>query len=57
MGENLEMFGDKDILGIGTIIGATWGARLSLKTRPSVIKKIIALCLFLLALRLFMDVL
>jgi uncharacterized membrane protein YfcA len=45
------------LLGIGTIIGATWGARLSLKTRPSLIKKIIALCLFLLALRLLMDVL
>jgi uncharacterized membrane protein YfcA len=45
------------LLGIGTIIGATFGARLSLKTHPDVIKKVIALCLFLLALRLLMDVL
>lgn len=44
-------------LGIGTILGASWGARLSLKTHPSVIKKVIALCLFFLALRLLMDVL
>jgi len=45
------------LLGIGTIIGATFGAWLSLKTHPYVIKKVIALCLFLLALRLLMDVL
>ena len=45
------------LLGMGTIIGAGWGARLSLKTRPAVIKKIIALCLFLLALKLLMEVL
>jgi hypothetical protein len=45
------------LLGIGTIIGASWGARLSLKTHPSMIKKVIALCLFLLAVRLLMDVL
>jgi len=45
------------LLGIGTIIGASCGARLSLKTHPSVIKKVIALCLFLLALRLLWDVL
>jgi uncharacterized membrane protein YfcA len=45
------------LLGMGTIIGAGWGARLSLKTHPSVIKRVIALCLFLLALRLLMDVL
>ena len=45
------------LLGIGTIIGASLGARLALKTHPLVIKKIIALCLFLLALRLLMDVL
>ena len=45
------------LLGIGTIIGATVGARLSLKTHPSVIKKVIALCLFLLAWRLLTDVL
>ena len=45
------------LLGIGTIIGATFGARLSLKTHPYIIKKVIALCLFLLALRLLMDVL
>jgi hypothetical protein len=45
------------LLGIGTIIGASFGARLSLKTHPYVIKKVIALCLFLLALRLLMDVL
>jgi hypothetical protein len=44
------------VLGIGTILGATWGARLSLKTHPSVIKKIIATCLFLLALKLMLDV-
>ncbi len=45
------------LLGIGTIIGASFGARLSLKTHPYIIKKVIALCLFLLALRLLMDVL
>lgn len=45
------------LLGMGTIIGAGWGARLSLRTRPAVIKKIIALCLFLLALKLLMEVL
>jgi uncharacterized membrane protein YfcA len=45
------------LLGIGTIIGASFGAWLSLKTHPYVIKKVIALCLFLLALRLLMDVL
>jgi uncharacterized membrane protein YfcA len=45
------------VLGIGTIIGATFGARLSMKTHPGVIKKVIALCLFLLALRLLMNVL
>jgi hypothetical protein len=45
------------LLGIGTIIGASVGARLSLKTHPSIIKKIIALCLVLLAVRLLMDVL
>ena len=44
-------------LGIGTILGAVGGARLSLKTNPLVIKKIIAFCLFLLALRLLLDVL
>jgi hypothetical protein len=44
-------------LGIGTIVGAAWGARLSLKTNPLVIKKVIAICLFLLALRLLLDVL
>jgi uncharacterized membrane protein YfcA len=43
-------------LGIGTILGATWGAMLSLKTHPSVIKKVIALCLFLLALKLIFDI-
>jgi uncharacterized membrane protein YfcA len=45
------------LLGIGTIMGAGWGANLSLKTRPSVIKKIIALGMFFLALRLLMDAL
>jgi len=45
------------LLGIGTIVGASLGALLSLKTRPAVIKKVIALCLVLLALRLLMDVL
>ena len=45
------------LLGIGTIIGASLGAWLSLKTHPNIIKKVIALCLFLLALRLLMDVL
>jgi uncharacterized membrane protein YfcA len=45
------------VLGIGTIIGASLGALLSLKTRPVIIKKVIALCLFLLAARLLMDVL
>lgn len=45
------------LLGIGTIIGASFGARLSLKTQPYIIKKIIAVCLLLLALRLLMDVL
>jgi uncharacterized membrane protein YfcA len=45
------------VLGIGTIIGASFGARLSLKTHPAVIKKVIALCLFLLASRLLMNVL
>jgi hypothetical protein len=45
------------VLGIGTIVGAAWGARLSLKTNPQVIKKVIAVCLFLLALRLLLDVL
>ena len=45
------------LLGIGTIIGASFGAWLSLKTHPDIIKKVIALCLFLLALRLLMDVL
>jgi uncharacterized membrane protein YfcA len=44
------------VLGIGTIIGASLGALLSLKTRPLVIKRVIALCLFLLAARLLMDV-
>jgi len=45
------------VLGIGTIIGASFGARLSLKTKPYIIKKVIAVCLFFLALRLLMDVL
>lgn len=45
------------LLGIGTIIGASFGAWLSLKTHPDIIKKVIALCLLLLALRLLMDVL
>jgi len=44
------------LLGIGTIIGASFGARLSLKTQPYIIKKIIAVCLLLLAFRLLMDV-
>jgi uncharacterized membrane protein YfcA len=44
-------------LGIGTILGAVGGARLSLKTNPLIIKKIIAFCLFLMALKLLMDVL
>jgi uncharacterized membrane protein YfcA len=44
------------LLGIGTIIGASYGAMLSLKTRPYIIKKVIAVCLLLLALRLLMDV-
>jgi uncharacterized membrane protein YfcA len=39
-------------LGVGTILGAAWGARLSLRTHPSVIKKIIAICLSVLALKL-----
>ena len=45
------------LLGIGTIIGASFGARLSLKTHPYIIKKVIAVCLLLLALRLLMNVL
>ena len=45
------------LLGTGTILGASWGAHLSLKTHPSVIKKIIALGIFVLALRLLIDVL
>jgi len=45
------------LLGIGTIIGAGYGAQLSLKTRPYIIKKVIAVCLLFLALRLLMDVL
>jgi uncharacterized protein len=45
------------VLGIGTILGAVWGARLSLKTDPLIIKKIIALCLVLMALKMLMDVL
>ena len=45
------------VLGIGTIIGATFGARLSLNTDPQIIKKVIALCLFLLALKLIFGVL
>jgi uncharacterized membrane protein YfcA len=45
------------VLGIGTVIGASYGARLSLKTHPYIIKRVIAVCLFLLALRLLMDVL
>jgi hypothetical protein len=45
------------VLGIGTIIGASFGARLSLKTHPYIIKKVIAVCLLFLALRLLMDVL
>lgn len=45
------------VLGIGTIIGASYGARLSLKTHPYIIKKIIAVCLLFLAVRLLMDVL
>jgi uncharacterized membrane protein YfcA len=42
-------------LGVGTILGATWGAHLSLRTRPSVIKKMIAICLSLLALKLILG--
>ncbi|MEI6666940.1 MAG: sulfite exporter TauE/SafE family protein [Acidobacteriota bacterium] len=42
-------------LGVGTILGATWGAHLSLKTHPSVIKKMIAVCLTLLAVKLIMG--
>jgi uncharacterized membrane protein YfcA len=42
-------------LGVGTILGAAWGARLSLKTHPSVIKRIIAVCLALLALKLMLG--
>lgn len=45
------------LLGIGTIIGASWGAHLSLRTHPDVIKKVIALCLFVLAVRLLTGVL
>jgi len=45
------------VLGIGTIIGASFGAKLSLQTHPGLIKKVIALCLFLLALRLITNVL
>ncbi|MBI4766563.1 MAG: sulfite exporter TauE/SafE family protein [Deltaproteobacteria bacterium] len=45
------------VLGIGTILGAVWGARLSLTTNPRIIKKIIAFCLFLMALKLLLDVL
>jgi uncharacterized membrane protein YfcA len=44
------------LLGIGTIIGASYGAMLSLKTQPYIIKKVIAVCLLFLALRLIMDV-
>ncbi|MGA2332046.1 MAG: sulfite exporter TauE/SafE family protein [Syntrophales bacterium] len=45
------------VLGIGTIIGAYYGARLSLKTQPYIIKKVIAACMLFLALRLLMDAL
>jgi uncharacterized protein len=45
------------VLGIGTIIGASYGARLSLKTHPYIIKKVIAICLFFLAVRLLTYVL
>ena len=45
------------VLGIGTILGAVWGAHLSLKTDPLIIKKIIAVCLFLMALKLLLDAL
>jgi uncharacterized protein len=45
------------VLGIGTIIGAYYGARLSLKTQPYIIKRVIAACMLFLALRLLMDAL
>lgn len=40
------------LIGIGTILGAHAGAKLSLRTPPLIIKKAIAVCLFLLAIRL-----
>jgi len=43
------------VLGIGSIIGANIGANLSLNTHPDIIKKVLALCLFLLALRLVIS--
>ena len=43
------------LLGIGTILGAYYGARLSLKTHPRVIKKIVAFCLFLLSMKLLFS--
>lgn len=43
-------------LGIGSIFGAYLGARISLRTHPNVIKKIISLCLLLLAAKLIIGV-
>ncbi|MBI5748631.1 MAG: sulfite exporter TauE/SafE family protein [Nitrospinae bacterium] len=40
------------LLGVGSIIGAYFGAKISLRTEAVIIKKIIALCLMLMAVRL-----
>ena len=40
------------LLGVGSIIGAYFGAKISLMTQAVIIKKIIALCLMLMAVRL-----
>jgi uncharacterized membrane protein YfcA len=43
-------------IGIGAIIGAYFGAKLALKAKPVLIKRAIAVCLFVLALRLIVGV-
>jgi len=43
-------------IGIGAILGAYFGAKLALRTKPVLIKRAIAVCLFILALRLIVGV-
>lgn len=43
-------------IGVGAILGAYFGARMSLRTKPRFIKRVIAVCLLMLALKLITGV-